>query len=910
MERHELELSSAFFKAVFYNNTVKSYCLKSSLTESSWPYEFGNDELYKLLVDEIPNKNHQQLKGHLENFIRNFGDRKIDFFDILFEFSSEMITRVDRNYCFRYRYTDIWRNLTREIDEEIFVIPYILRDGLKRRIPNRTVMDWLFCIEHDNQDIRKLLRRDNGVSENHFHLRGSSAYFYVSWVFLMNNVISYDFEQKLKKINENHLKKFQNQENEYPMHFLWRKAAAIRLYLFKYIGLLFNSCEYKQNNCCGNNDNSLSDNETDFENLLSIFIDLDYREFGIPIASLQDKINCLNHFGTIDYAHTFKSENQTKYFNLQGERYIIYYSLKIIYEKRKGHKIIGRLLFLYMMIKHRFRAELVQSNFRVGFYNFAEYQGRKSYFIPWSEETECSIATDTIYSMIDHTKLHKAELRIMPEKSASELADLIKLYDKAITNALSEYYGHSVDTNSCAFLCDRQENNCSSKPHNGISKEDFFYTLHFGKSNEKFQKGKCRHSKLRKKIESQAKAIWEARRIKKYQIYDRILGIDACASELDCRPEVFGTVYRFLQDYDTYDMNQDGMLYRQLKATYHVAEDNYDIVDGLRAIDEAITFLNLRSGSRIGHATLLGFNVDRYYDINNPVSMPAQNFLDNIVWMYFFIRQNNIVFEESALLFAYFNEKFNEHFHNIFGYDIQPVFVNTKIEEAGKKNYVLLSDDVKCSRCETCKFDIYHYYLSYLLRGDDPELYKSGYMCDTYTISEEYRVCTSLSRMKTARKSFEAIYLNYLYHYGDRVKEYSSKKIQEILPEYFVKAVSLVQYEMKRKVSNEGIAIETNPTSNMFISAIKDYSEHPILSFYDIRPDDSDGNIQLQVSINTDDKSVFSTSLSNEYAYLLFYLERLKDKNGRQLYSRFEILQWLDGIRKMGNEQTFAEGKE
>ena len=115
---------------------------------------------------------------------------------------------------------------------------------------------------------------------------------------------------------------------------------------------------------------------------------------------------------------------------------------------------------------------------------------------------------------------------------------------------------------------------------------------------------------------------------------------------------------------------------------------------------------------------------------------------------------------------------------------------------------------------------------------------------------------------------------------------------------------------MKRKVSNEGIAIETNPTSNMFISAIKDYSEHPILSFYDIRPDDNDGNIQLQVSINTDDKSVFSTSLSNEYAYLLFYLERLKDKNGRQLYSRFEILQWLDAIRKMGNEQSFAEGKE
>ena len=903
MERHELELSSVFFRAVFYNNTVKHY-----LQKSNKPYQFTKDELYKLLVDEIPDKNHQQLVGHLKNFIQLFGDKKLnilDFFDVLFEYSSEMITRVDRSYCFRYKYTDIWRNMTREIDEEIFVIPYILRDDLKRRIEKRNVMDWLFCIEHDNQEIKRMLRRDDGVSENHFHLRGSSAYYYVAWVYLMNNVISCDFEKKLEMIEENHLQRFSNQENEYPLKFLWRKAAAIRLYLFRNIDRILNPCNYSEQKNSRNTENVNCCSMSDIEEKLRLFIDLDYRDYGIPVATLQDEINRLNILGTIDYAHRNKSEDHTKYYNLQGERNLLYCSLKIIREKRKCYELTARLLFLYLIIKHRFRTELVQSNMRVGFYNFAEYQGRKSFFIPWSEQTECSIATDTIFSMIDNTKVYRAELRIMPELTMEEMCNSIKNYDQAITNALNEYYRYKHKNNKEISLCDFSERYCYLKTNDEITKNSFFYTVHFAKTDDKICTGKYRHYKVRNKIKKQADVLMRIRMYDK-DTSDRILGIDACASEVDCRPEVFGSVYRYLQDYDTSEMYRDNEPYRQLKATYHAAEDNYDIVDGLRAIYEAIIFLNLRSGSRIGHATLLGFNVERYYEINNPISMPVQNFLDNIVWMYYFIRDNNIVFEESALLFSYLEEKFDLYFHNIYGYDIQSNFVEEKINEGWQKGYTLRSGDVRCVKCESCKFDLYHYYLSYLLRGDDPELYSTGFMCETLSASQEYRICSSHSLMKTARKSFEAVYLNYLYHYKDRVKEYSSKRIQEELPDYFIKAVSLVQYEMKRRVSIEGIAIETNPTSNMFISAIKDYSEHPILSFYNIRPINNDNNIQLQVSINTDDKSVFSTSLSNEYAYLLFYLEKLKDRDGRQMYSRFEILQWLDAVRKMGNEQSFG----
>ena len=80
-----------------------------------------------------------------------------------------------------------------------------------------------------------------------------------------------------------------------------------------------------------------------------------------------------------------------------------------------------------------------------------------------------------------------------------------------------------------------------------------------------------------------------------------------------------------------------------------------------------------------------------------------------------------------------------------------------------------------------------------------------------------------------------------------------------------------------------------------------------IVNFYDNGLVRESGKLQLNVSINTDDKGVFATNLSNEYAYLLFYLENKVDANGNQLFSRFEIMQWLDNIRKMGNEQSFAD---
>ena len=160
--------------------------------------------------------------------------------------------------------------------------------------------------------------------------------------------------------------------------------------------------------------------------------------------------------------------------------------------------------------------------------------------------------------------------------------------------------------------------------------------------------------------------------------------------------------------------------------------------------------------------------------------------------------------------------------------------------------------------------------------------------------------------MEDARDCFEASFLYYLYHFHLKTKIRGDEPISVSVPDYYVRGVEEIQKVLREKIAHMGIAIETNPTSNLFISVINSYVEHPITVFYDYGLMNNTTLEQVNVSINTDDKSIFSTSLSNEYAALLFYLENERDADGNRKYTRLQVMQWLDRIRIMGNEKSFA----
>ncbi len=904
MSKH-LHFDAQVLKTLF-SFISSQYVLKRNTSIDPECFGIPSKELVDTLHTKLNQYHSPELKRGLDELCKELHQTdSLPVFPLIFRFADSMIERYNEKFHFSYRHCDVWRDVTMEMDEEYLVVAKAVMEDCKRQITSRSTFSWSYCIEHDNYRLSRMLCRDQGVSDNHFHLRGSSPYYYVSWVMLMNdfrNVVSEDYIRAIekKRLKAMMIRSAVNIED--PMHVMRMKAAAIRLYLFAYMTKSFVyfedeliSCsaikclrlKHKGESCeeCSHKDTfSLEDlakfiyanpqyktmywefwNKVLHKQLMKLLCSDD-----LPIDTgvhLQHCVDMLRfQHGVIvssDYATPPATTHQNNHYpELAGERFILYNSMRYIYEHNENSVNIERLLYLYMLMKNKFRSEMVQSNQLSGFDNFARYQSRKDWFIPWSDESEKRLAEATVESILDGPKMCCVEFRISPTYAdapdvdlCAENARMIRLYDAAIEKAL-----HDLETKD--YECNR----------------NFFYTYHFGKKDEntEYDHITCRSQQLREIIEQQADSILIMRQLYQEEA-KRIHGIDACSNEMHCRPEVFGSVFRLLQ---FYEKPAPETKLRQLQATYHVGEDNYDIVDGLRAIHEAILFLGLRSGSRLGHATMLGMPSKYYYEQKKKtITMPRQYFLDNVVWMYYFIQNNFIVFPGVANILNYLKDKFLESF-----------------------SYVYEESDAKKSSC-----DIYVYYLSWLLRGDAPELYCNGKFEMPKDNMERHKICESDDEMETARKHQGACQLYYRYHYDAKVKQRGMSPVTETVSDLFVETVEILQKEMQRQISIEGIAIETNPSSNVLISMLTDYSQHPITTFFDRGFSDAPNFHQLNVSINTDDKSVFSTSISNEYAYLAFYLENAKNSEGQLIYSRYEIFEWLDAIRKSGNEQAFDE---
>jgi hypothetical protein len=515
-----------------------------------------------------------------------------------------------------------------------------------------------------------------------------------------------------------------------------------------------------------------------------------------------------------------------------------------------------------------------------------DYQNRKEAFID-----DYPIYMDALYSMaIDSTirnqEIKSLEARIVPKNTSDEISRQIRGIDSAIDKSFysEEYYFKS------------------KKEFSKWDQKTYFYVLHFTKDREKeiyvdVNKkderliASCipRNHKRRKVVKNQSLSIVNLRKDLNASM-KRVFGIDACSNEIGCRPEVFAQAFRYVRNHSSEsDMESfsDEMSMPQLGATYHVGEDFLDVIDGLRAIDEVIKFLNFRQGDRLGHALALGIDVEEWYKSKgNTLVLPKQDYIDNIVWLLAKIREFNIP-DMQNLVYSLENE-YNKLFYDIY-------LCNFPEEE---KNNV---------------FTHMIYHDAWKLRGDNPELYESSRFVTNFGLSFWDRCAVNYEYPLDGhiRKNKMAAYLYYSYHYNPDVKRVGNTMQEFIVTSSYIKAACLVQKEMMIRVQELGLGIESNPSSNFLIGTFKRYDKHPILNLYNMGLSISDNEKtvcpQLFVSINTDDQGVFDTYLENEYALMASALEQVEDDKGNAKYSPSEVYDWLDRIRQMGLEQSFKK---
>ena len=838
---------------------------------------------------------------------RASGDKKhLHIFDLFLLTIQDLLTMSNNRAECRYEELMAWRLIVRHLGEELALSARYACWDHEHFKPIRDRCDdftWPYLTRHNNKQLNMILRR--GMSEHHCHLWASTPFFHVSWINLMNDVTSDKFRNNLHRLDPEkwsrdeygHRNKIDadSVENHYG-ELSQVRAAWIRLYLCeRIIGKTDSDRRYY-----------------DLENVWK------YDHWGALLRSrdrLQSELNSYA-FQTKDIrdyvlglAGLKKTAFSSEYQILIGERWL-YYQVFRDYARPVHERMLSdddyKLFFVYFLIRLWVRKKMVQINDTIGFDNFQNTERRKGYFLD-DPSSRRSLIRLAVNDALKKDYLQELEVRINTDvHQISELESYV--------------YGSVHEDPVEDFLIKR-----SGGEHFQDLRERYYFVLHFLKrpdlpeeedsSYERALQTKriCRHQKTRQEFLEQARDI-VCFRAEKPKLARRVLGIDAASREIGCRPEVFGTVFRLLGSHQvTYGgYTEPKRNLPVLGKTYHVGEDFPDIVDGLRAVDEAIHFLDFDCGDRLGHALVLGINVDDWYEQKNrEVAISVQDYLDNLAWFHHALTHFSVpnVGPLKDRLVRDFEYWFRIVYRNSFEEkNIQ------QIRASAREYYDRTGEDHDRYHEHSNHFDIMDYYRAWMLRGDDPICYIDGYFKKPYGSrmmipEDQARICTNFPPNFEERYISEYSFLNYLYQFDGGVRENGGRKIKVDVTQEYIDAVKVIQREMRYRIARRGISVETNPTSNVMIGTFRSYDKHPLLAFYNrglpVSEEEEDACAQIQVSINTDDGGVFYTDLETEYALIAKAVEQIVDDANRPRFKKADIYKWLDNIRVMGNEQTF-----
>lgn len=214
---------------ITYNRFGKSTFV---LLANSYNANYSNDEienLYTYFVDEIQIQK-KRLFGSEE---RESGF--LNVFELLLQFAENVLLESGDMPVCNYSKLLRWRSTSHILDEDIFLSSFLAyQDSL--RPGSRRDLRWDLVTGTNNVSLKKLMER--GIAENHFHLKGSSPYFHLSWISLMNDIGNPRFDEILARYDDRRLSGKMNYNSKYgevSLYFMCMQAALIRLVLFLWL---------------------------------------------------------------------------------------------------------------------------------------------------------------------------------------------------------------------------------------------------------------------------------------------------------------------------------------------------------------------------------------------------------------------------------------------------------------------------------------------------------------------------------------------------------------------------------------------------------------------------------------------------------------------------------------------------
>ena len=334
-------------------------------------------------------------------------------------------------------------------------------------------------------------------------------------------------------------------------------------------------------------------------------------------------------------------------------------------------------------------------------------------------------------------------------------------------------------------------------------------------------------------------------------------GIDLCADEAGVPIWVMAPLVRWVREAGRAGAKE--LQERRLtgisppKITVHAGEDFIHLLTGLRRLDDAIQYLGLEEGDRIGHGLALGLDPETWFERVGRIVQTREERLFDLVWEWACYAHRGVAVESTRL--AYLESSVARLGRLIFGGSPTPEDIVQFVELLHCEHELKALGFPNRSMCQASTST-----------GPGGERSKSRHLMQEYLRS---------TQVWGNGRVLETIVISDLGHE--------------------LEALCSLQRALRQSVGALGLTVEVNPSSNLMIAGLGLLDEHPIWRLSqpldDIPP--------LSVCIGSDDPLTFATNLPHEYQQL-FDAMVLAGK------SHEVALGWLDKSRESGMRGRFT----
>lgn len=301
------------------------------------------------------------------------------------------------------------------------------------------------------------------------------------------------------------------------------------------------------------------------------------------------------------------------------------------------------------------------------------------------------------------------------------------------------------------------------------------------------------------------------------------VGIDAASDELQLPAEVLAPVFRQFE-------RQTGISHR----TYHCGEDFYHLIGGIRAVYDAVEFLDMQCGHRLGHATAIGIHPEQWgRHMPQVFCMKQGDYLLDLIFAW-------VLFGEQDLkVRARLESRMISLAQTIFS----DQSINGNLLQGFYKGRHLLPERIRAF------LDDEHAFVSY---------------------DEEDKLVEKHCK-EWGRRSLELLQI---WNYCPRV-QYKKIEITEESRD-FLDDMSLIklQQAVQKIICERNIVLETLPVSNLRISQYDDIRQHHLLRWLMVPGRVVPGDYPMTVCMGSDDPGIFVTDVKNEYYHVFSNLRQ------------------------------------